>query len=87
MQEQLWPSREESAARNLRRAIAEARGDFVVEWIELGAEGYFVLFRRGSLVHREPGIRIAALEEGHPDEMRRLILRVKTIFDRQWRPT
>ena len=56
MQEQLWPSREESAATNLRRAISETQGDFVVEWIERCENGYFVLFRRGSVVHREPGI-------------------------------
>ncbi len=55
MQEQLWPSREESAALNLRRAISETRGDFVVEWIERGTEAYFVLLRRGNAVHREPG--------------------------------
>jgi hypothetical protein len=30
MQGQLWPSREEAAATNLRRAIAEARGNVVV---------------------------------------------------------
>ena len=66
MQEQLWPSREESAATNLRRAIWEARADFVVEWIERGAEGYFVLFRRGNIVHRELGIAVAVLEEGPP---------------------
>ena len=41
MQEQLWPSREESAAMNLRRAISETQGDFVVEWIERGEHGYF----------------------------------------------
>jgi hypothetical protein len=61
MREQLWPSREESAAMNLRRAISETRGDFVVEWIERGTEGYFVLFRRGNVVHREPGIGLAVL--------------------------
>jgi hypothetical protein len=83
MQEQLWPSREESAATNLRRAILEAGADFVVEWIELGAEGYFVLFRRGSLVHRELGVEIAVLEEcSHRDAIRHLVRRVKTVFDR-----
>lgn len=84
MQEQLWPSREESAATNLRRAIWEARADFVVEWIERGAEGYFVLFRRGNIVHRELGIAVAVLEEGpHRDASRQLVHRVKTIFDRK----
>jgi hypothetical protein len=84
MQEQLWPSREEAAATNLRRAIWEARADFVVEWIERGAEGYFVLFRRGNLVHREPGIEIAMLEEGfQPDAVRQLVHRVKAVFDRK----
>jgi hypothetical protein len=84
MQEQLWPSREESAATTLRQAIWEARGDFVVEWIERGAEGYFVLFRRGNVVHRELGIRIAVLEQG-PDqeEIRQLVRRVKAMFDRK----
>jgi hypothetical protein len=82
MQEQLWPSREEAAATNLRRAIWEARADFVVEWIERGAEGYFVLFRRGNLVHRESGIEIAMLEEGsRPDAIRQLVHRVKAVFD------
>ena len=72
MQEQLWPSREESAAMNLRRAISETQGDFVVEWIERGENGYFVLFRRGSVVHGEPGIDIGVLEEGYDrDEIRR----------------
>ena len=67
MQEQLWPSREESAAMNLRRAISETRGDFVVEWIGRGTEGYFVFFRRGNVVHREPGIDLAVLEQdGRP---------------------
>jgi hypothetical protein len=84
MQEQLWPSREESAATNLRRAILEAGGDFVVEWIERGADGYFVLFRRGSLVHRELGIEIALLEEcSQRDAVRQLVRRVKTVFDRR----
>jgi hypothetical protein len=84
MQEQLWPSREEAAATNLRRAIWEARANFVVEWIERGAEGYFVLFRRGNLVHRELGIEIAMLEDGsHPDAIRQLVHRVKAVFDRK----
>ena len=84
MQEQLWPSREESAAMNLRRAISETQGDFVVEWIERGEQGYFVLFRRGSVVHREPGIEISVLEEGsHRDEIRELVQRVKSVFDRR----
>jgi hypothetical protein len=69
---------------NLRRAISETQGDFVVEWIERGENGYFVLFRRGSAVHREPGIEIAVLEEGsHRDEIRELVRRVKGIFDRR----
>ena len=86
MQEQLWPSREESAAMNLRRAISETQGDFVVEWIERGENGYFVLFRRGSVVHREPGIEISVLEEGsHRDEIRELVQRVKSVFDRRRR--
>lgn len=84
MQEQLWPSRREAAATSLRRAIWEARADFVVEWIERGAEGYFVLFRRGNLVHRELGIEIALLEGGsHPDAIRQLVHRVKAVFDRK----
>ena len=84
MQEQLWPSREESAAMNLRRAISETRGDFVVEWIERGTQGYFVLFRRGNVVHREPGIGLAVLEQdGHLDEIRQLVQRVKGAFDRR----
>jgi hypothetical protein len=84
MQEQLWPSREESAATNLRRAINEAQGDFVVEWIERGAEGYFVLFRRGNVVHRELGIQIGILEQGSDQaEIRQLVRRVKTTFDRK----
>ena len=98
MQEQLWPSREESAAMNLRRAIVETRGDFVVEWIERGEKGYFVLFRRGSVVHREPDIEIAVLEQGAHrdeiragadgtasarDEIRELVERVKSVFDRR----
>jgi hypothetical protein len=74
MQEQLWPSREESAAMNLRRAISETQGDFVVEWIERGENGYFVLFRRGSVVHREGSRR---------DEIRELVHRVKSVFDRR----
>jgi len=84
MQEQLWPSREEAAATNLRRAILEAGGDFVVEWIELGADGYFILFRRGSLVHRELKVEIAMLEEcSHRDAVRQLVQRVQTVFDRR----
>jgi hypothetical protein len=84
MQEQLWPSREESAATNLRRAISETQGDFVVEWIERGENGYFVLFRRGSVVHRELGIEISVLEGGpHRDEIRELVQRVKSVFDRR----
>lgn len=84
MQEELWPSREEAAATNLRRAIWEARADFVVEWIERGAEGYFVLFRRGNLVHRELGIEIAMLDEvSDPGAIRRLVHRVKAVFDRK----
>ena len=83
MQEQLWPSREESAATNLRRAIVEAGADFVVEWIELGADGYFILFRRGSLVHREVGVEIAVLEEASSREaLRTLVGRVKRAFER-----
>ena len=83
MQEQLWPSREEAAATSLRRAIWEARADFVVEWIERGAEGYFVLFRRGNLVHRELGIEIGLLEDGsRGDGIRQLVHRVKAVFDR-----
>lgn len=74
MHEQLWPSREESAAMNLRRAISETQGDFVVEWIERGENGYFVLFRRGSVVHREGSRR---------DEIRELVHRVKSVFDRR----
>jgi hypothetical protein len=83
-QEQLWPSREEAAAKNLRRAILEAGGNFVVEWIELGADGYFILFRRGSLVHRELGVEIAVLEEcSRRDAVRQLVRRVTTIFDQK----
>jgi len=84
MQELLWPSREESAAMNLRRAIGEAQGDFVVEWIERGSQGYFVLFRRGNVVHRELGIQIGTLEQGSDqDELRQLVRRVKTTFDQK----
>ena len=83
MQEQLWPSREESAATNIRRAILEAGADFVVEWIELGADGYFILFRRGSLVHREVSVEIAVLEEPSSREaLRTLVGRVKRAFER-----
>ena len=81
MQEELWPSRAESAATNLRRAIREANGDFVVEWIERGVEGYFVLFRNGNVVHRELRIGLAVLEGGpDPDAIRRLVRKVKAVF-------
>ena len=81
MQERLWPSRAESAASNLRRAIWEAKGDFVVEWIELGVGGYFVLFRNGKVVHREPQIDVAVLEDGpDPDAIRTLVRKIKTVF-------
>ena len=81
MQEELWPSRVESAALNLRRAIWEAKGDFVVEWIERGVGRYFVLFRKGNVVHREPGIGLAVLEDGpDPDAIRQLVHKVKTVF-------
>lgn len=81
MQEELWPSRAESAASNLRRAILDAEGDFVVEWIELGGEGYFVLFRNGNIVHREPHIAVGVLEDGpDADALRTLVRRVKAAF-------
>jgi hypothetical protein len=81
MQERLWPSRSESAASNLRQAIWEVKGDFVVEWIELGVRGYFVLFRNGKLVHREPHIDVAVLENGpDPDAIRTLVRKVKAVF-------
>lgn len=68
MQGELWPSREESAADNLRQAIWDAKGDFVVEWVERGAGGYFVLFRKGDRVHREPQLDPAVLEGGGRDD-------------------
>jgi hypothetical protein len=72
-EEQLWPSREESAASNLRRAIYDVKGDFVVEWIERGSTGYFVLFRKGNRVHRELQIDLAVLEDGpDPDALHKL---------------
>jgi hypothetical protein len=81
MQERLWPSRSASAASNLRQAIWEGEGDFVVEWIELGVRGYFVLFRHGKLVHREPHIDVAVLENGpDPDAIRTLVRKVKAVF-------
>ena len=81
MQEQLWPSREESAAANLRRAIYDAKGAFVVEWIERGPAGYFVLFRQGNRVHREPHIDLAVLENGSdPDAMHNLVDKLKAVF-------
>lgn len=81
MQEERWTSRAESAASNLRRAIQDARGDFVVEWIELGVGEYFVLFRNGKVVHREPHIDVAVLEDGpDPDALRTLVRKVKAVF-------
>ena len=81
MQERLWPSRSESAVSSLRQAISEVKGDFVVEWIELGVLGYFVLFRSGTLVHREPHIDVAVLENGpDPDAIRALVRKVKAVF-------
>ena len=81
MQEQLWPSREESAAANLRQAIWDAKGDFVVEWIERGAGGYFVLFRKGNRVHREPQLDPAVLEDRlDPDAIRNLVHKLKAVF-------
>ena len=83
MQEELWPSREESAAMNLRRAISETRGDFVVEWIERGTEAYFVLFRRGNAVHREPGQGLRLRERSrssHCRWMRRCCRRSETVW-------
>ncbi len=75
------PSREESAAANLRQAIRDANGHFVVEWIELGVEGYFVLFRNGCVVHRERQIDVAVLEDGpEPDAIRTLVHKVKAVF-------
>lgn len=82
MQEDLWPSREESAAANLRRAIHDAKGDFVVEWVERGSAGYFVLFRKGNRVHREPQIDIALLEDGpDPDAIHKLVHKLKAVFE------
>jgi hypothetical protein len=75
------PSREESAAANLRQAIRDANGDFLVEWIELGVGGYFVLFRNGKVVHREPQIDVGVLEDGpDPHAIRALVRKVKTVF-------
>ncbi len=48
------PSREESAAGNPRQAIREAKGDCVVEWIERGVDGYFVLFRKEAVLEDGP---------------------------------
>ena len=75
------PSREESAAANLRQAIRDAKGDFVVEWIERGVDGYFLLFRQRQAVHRESGIDVAVLECGPAtDALRDLVHRVQAVF-------
>ena len=74
------PSREESAAANLRQAIRDANGDFVVEWIERAVDGYFLLFRSRQ-AYREPGIDEAVLEDGPATEaMRALVHKVKAVF-------
>jgi hypothetical protein len=71
----------QSAVSDLRQAIWEASGDFVVEWIELGVGEYFVLFRNGKLVHREPHIDVAVLENGlDPDAIGTLVRKVKAVF-------
>ncbi len=75
------PSREESAATNLRQAIRDAKGDFVVEWTERGVGGYFVLFRKGQVVHRESRIDAFVLEDGPAtDAIRKLVDKVKAVF-------
>jgi hypothetical protein len=75
------PSREESAAANLRQAIRDANGDFVVEWIEHAVDGYFLLFRNRQAVHREPGIDEAVLEDGPATEaIHTLVHKVKAVF-------
>ena len=75
------PSREESAAANLRQAIRDAKGDCVVEWIERGVDGYFVLFRKGQVVHREQQIDQAVLENGPAtDAIRKLVHKLKVVF-------
>ena len=74
------PSREESAAANLRQAIRDAQGDCVVEWMERGVDGYFVLFRKGHIVHREQ-IDEAVLEKGPAtDAIRTLANKLKAVF-------
>jgi hypothetical protein len=75
------PSREESAAANLRQAIRDAKGDFVVEWIERGVDGYFLRFRKRQAVHRESGIDAAVLECGPAtDAIRDLVHKVQAVF-------
>jgi hypothetical protein len=75
------PSREESAAANLRQAIRDANGDFVVEWIEPAVDGYFLLFRSRQALHSEPRIDEAVLEDGPATEaMRALVHKVKAVF-------
>ena len=75
------PSREESAAANLRQAIRDAEGDCVVEWMERGVDGYFVLFRKGHIVHREQQIDEAVLEDGPAtDAIRKLAHKLNAVF-------
>ena len=76
------PSREESAAANLRQAIRDANGDFVVEWIERAVDEYFRLFRSRQAVHRESRIDEAVLEDGPATEaIRTLVHKVKAVFE------
>jgi len=47
----------------------------------LGVGGYFVLFRNGKVVHREPHIDVGVLEDGpDPDAIRALVRKVKAVF-------
>ena len=75
------PSREDDAAANLRRAIRDASGEFVVERVTRGVDGYSVVFRKGHFEHAESQIDEAVLEDGPAtDAIKRLVHKVKSVF-------
>jgi hypothetical protein len=72
-------SREDAAKTNLGQAIQDAKGDFVVERLERGIEGYAVVFRKGRVEHPESKIDEAVLEDGPTTEsIRKLVQKVKS---------
>ena len=74
-------SREDNAAANLRQAIRDARGEFVLQRLTRGVDGYSVVFRKGRVEHAESQIDEAVLEDAPAtNAIKKLVHKVKSVF-------